>query len=53
MLPVNYANQNGVSMADHPLQLIAEKLHSTDAVSNVEAVPRAGSRVTVAGVQQA
>jgi DNA polymerase III alpha subunit len=43
----------GVSIAAHPLELIADKLHGTGAVSTVDAVARVGRRVTIAGVQQA
>jgi DNA-directed DNA polymerase III PolC len=43
----------GVSIAAHPLELIADKLNGTGAVSTVDAVARVGSRVTVAGIQQA
>jgi DNA polymerase III alpha subunit len=43
----------GVSMAAHPLELIADKLNGTGAVSTVDAVALVGRRVTVAGVQQA
>jgi DNA polymerase III alpha subunit len=41
----------GVSIAAHPLELIADKLNGTAAVSTVDAVARVGRRVTVAGVQ--
>jgi DNA polymerase III subunit alpha len=43
----------GVSIAAHPLELIADKLNGTGAVSTVDAVARVGHRVTIAGVQQA
>ena len=43
----------GVSLAAHPLELIADKLSGTGAVSTVDAVARVGRRVTIAGVQQA
>ena len=43
----------GVSIAAHPLELIADKLNGTGAVSTVDALARVGRRVTVAGVQQA
>ena len=43
----------GASLAAHPLELIADKLHDTGAVSTVDAVARVGRRVTIAGVQQA
>ena len=43
----------GVGVSAHPLELIADKLNGTGAVSTLEAVARVGSRITVAGVQQA
>ena len=43
----------GVSIAAHPLELIADKLNGTDTVSTVDAVARVGRRVTIAGIQQA
>jgi len=43
----------GVSIAAHPLELIADKLTGTGAVSTVDAVARVGHRVTIAGIQQA
>ena len=43
----------GASLAAHPLELIADKLQGTGAISTVDAVARAGRRVTVAGIQQA
>jgi DNA polymerase III subunit alpha len=43
----------GVSIAAHPLELIADKLTGTDVVSTVDAVAKVGRRVTVAGVQPA
>lgn len=43
----------GVSIAAHPLELLADKLNGTGAVSTVDAVARVGRGVTVAGVQQA
>lgn len=43
----------GVSIAAHPLELIADKLKGTGAISTVDAVARVGRRVTIAGVQQA
>jgi DNA polymerase-3 subunit alpha len=43
----------GVSIAAHPLELVADKLMGTGVVSTVEAVARVGRRVTIAGVQQA
>jgi DNA polymerase III alpha subunit len=43
----------GVSIAAHPLELIADKLNGTGTVSTVDAVARVGRRVTIGGVQQA
>ena len=43
----------GVSIASHPLELIADKLNGTDAISTVDAVAQVGRRVTIAAVQQA
>jgi DNA polymerase-3 subunit alpha len=43
----------GVSIAAHPLELVADKLSGTGAISTVDAVAIVGRRVTVAGVQQA
>jgi DNA-directed DNA polymerase III PolC len=43
----------GASLAAHPLELVADKLSGTGAISTVDAVARVGRRVTVAGVQQA
>ena len=43
----------GVSLAAHPLELVADKLSGTGAISTVDAVTKVGRRVTVAGVQQA
>jgi DNA polymerase III alpha subunit len=43
----------GVNIASHPLELIADKLNGTGAISTVEAVTRVGRRVTIAEVQQA
>jgi DNA-directed DNA polymerase III PolC len=43
----------GVSIAAHPLELIADNLKGTGAISTVDAVASIGRRVTVAGVQQA
>jgi DNA polymerase III alpha subunit len=42
----------GVSLAAHPLELVAEKVRAAGAISTLEAVERAGQRVTVAGVRQ-
>jgi DNA polymerase III subunit alpha len=43
----------GVSLAAHPLELVADKLQGTGAISTLDAVTQVGRRVTVAGVQQA
>jgi DNA polymerase III subunit alpha len=43
----------GASLAAHPLELIADKLNGTGAISTIDAVARVGQRVTVVGVQQA
>jgi DNA-directed DNA polymerase III PolC len=43
----------GVSLVAHPLELIADKLQRTEAISTVDAIERTGRRVTVAGLQQA
>jgi DNA polymerase-3 subunit alpha len=43
----------GASIAAHPLELIADKLNGTGAVSTVDAVASVGRRVTIEGVQQA
>ena len=43
----------GVSLAAHPLELVAEKLTGTGAISTLEAAARIGQRVIIAGVQQA
>jgi DNA polymerase III alpha subunit len=43
----------GVSIAAHPLELFADKLNGSGSISTVDAVARVGSRVTIAGVQQA
>jgi DNA polymerase III alpha subunit len=43
----------GVSLAAHPLELVAGKLIGTGAISTLDAVEKIGRRVTVAGVQQA
>jgi DNA polymerase-3 subunit alpha len=42
----------GVSLAAHPLELIAHKLSGTGAVTTVDAAASLGRRITVAGVQQ-
>jgi DNA polymerase III alpha subunit len=43
----------GANLAAHPLELVADKLQGTGAISTLDAVTRVGRRVTVAGVQQA
>ena len=43
----------GASLAAHPLELVADNLSGTGAISTVDAVAKVGRRVTVAGVQQA
>lgn len=43
----------GVSIAAHPLELIADKLNNIGAISTVDAAASLGRRVTIAGVQQA
>ena len=43
----------GISIAAHPLELIADKLNGTGSISTVDAVVSVGRRVTIAGVQQA
>jgi DNA polymerase-3 subunit alpha len=43
----------GVSLVAHPLELIADKLNGTGAISTIDAVTKVGQRVTVAGIQQA
>jgi DNA polymerase III alpha subunit len=43
----------GVSLDAHPLELVADKLQGTGAISTLDAMSRIGRRVTVAGVQQA
>lgn len=42
----------GVSLAARPLELIADHLSGTGAVSTVDAVASVGHRVTIAEVQQ-
>ena len=42
----------GVSLAAHPLELVADRIEKAGAISIVEAVERIGQRVTVAGVRQ-
>jgi DNA polymerase III subunit alpha len=43
----------GVSVAAHPLELIADKLAGGGVITTIDAVAKIGRRVTVAGVQQA
>jgi DNA polymerase-3 subunit alpha len=43
----------GASLEAHPLELVAEKIASSGAITIVEAAERMGRRVTVAGVRQA
>jgi DNA polymerase-3 subunit alpha len=42
----------GVSLAAHPLELVAERIEKVGAIEITEAVERLGQRVTVAGVRQ-
>jgi DNA polymerase-3 subunit alpha len=42
----------GVSLAAHPLELVAEQIEKAGAIEIAEAVERLGQRVTVAGVRQ-
>jgi DNA polymerase III alpha subunit len=43
----------GVTLAAHPLELVADKLEGSSVISTVDAVAQTGRRITVAGVQQA
>jgi DNA polymerase III alpha subunit len=43
----------GISLAAHPLEMVAGKLVGTAAISTLDAVAAIGRRVTVSGVQQA
>jgi DNA polymerase-3 subunit alpha len=43
----------GISLAAHPLELVADKLKWTGAISTLDAIAKTGQRVIVAGVQQA
>lgn len=45
--------QRGASLEAHPLELVAEKIASSGAITIVEAAERMGRRVTIAGVRQA
>ena len=42
----------GVSLEAHPLELVAEKIRASGAITTVEAAGRIGQRVTVAGLRQ-
>jgi DNA polymerase-3 subunit alpha len=42
----------GASLDAHPLELVAEKIAGSGAITTLEAVERVGRRVTVAGVRQ-
>ena len=42
----------GASLDAHPLELVADKIQRTGAISTLDAAARIGRRVTVAGVQQ-
>jgi DNA polymerase-3 subunit alpha len=42
----------GASLDAHPLELVAEKITKSGAITTLEAVERIGRRVTVAGVRQ-
>lgn len=42
----------GVSLAAHPLELLADRIRAAGAVSTLEAASRPGQRVTVAGLRQ-
>lgn len=43
----------GISLAAHPLEMVAGKLVGTASISTLDAIAAIGRRVTVAGVQQA
>lgn len=43
----------GISLAAHPLKLVADKLRGSGAISTLDAVAQKGRRVMIAGVQQA
>jgi DNA polymerase III subunit alpha len=43
----------GVSLDAHPLELVADRLQGTGAISTLDTTSRIGRRVTVAGLQQA
>ena len=42
----------GVSLEAHPLELVAEKIAASGAISTVDVAGKVGRRVTVAGVRQ-
>jgi len=42
----------GVSLAAHPLELLADRIRAAHAVSTLEAIARPGQRLTVAGLRQ-
>jgi DNA polymerase III subunit alpha len=42
----------GASLEAHPLELVAEKISASGAITTMDAVGRVGQRVTVAGVRQ-
>lgn len=42
----------GISLEAHPLELVAEKVQQSGAISTVDAASRTGRRVTIAGVRQ-
>jgi len=42
----------GAALEAHPLELVAEKIAASGAITTVDAVSRPGQRVTVAGVRQ-
>jgi DNA-directed DNA polymerase III PolC len=42
----------GISLAAHPLELVAEKLAKAGAISTVEAAGELGKKVTIAGIRQ-
>ncbi|MBK9782308.1 MAG: DNA polymerase III subunit alpha [Anaerolineales bacterium] len=42
----------GVSLEAHPLELVADKVNASGAISTIEAAGRIGRRVTIAGVRQ-
>lgn len=42
----------GISLAAHPLELVAEKIAKMGAISAVEAAGEIGKKVTIAGIRQ-